>query len=99
MSATMPMRDTWGRHGHSSRPMPPGGGRPVPRSERVDVREPVLASVDQVRAVGDHVIEVVVSRGEAVDDRIGVDADGAGPLDRKSTRLNSSHVANSYAVF
>src|SRR5699024_1843227 len=28
----------------------------------------------------DHVIEVVVSRGEAVDDRIGVDADGTGPL-------------------
>src|SRR5690625_5385419 len=42
----------------------------------------------------DHSLEAIAAR-----DSMLIDAAKSGPPDRKSTRLNSSHVAISYAVF
>src|SRR5690606_39456817 len=42
------------------------------------------------------VVEALVARRRALE---AVDRDALGRLDRKSTRLNSSHVKSSYAVF
>src|SRR5207253_4635631 len=56
-----------------------------------DVRAPVL-----VERLADEVEQVAVrARGQACDAQIADVSD----VDRKSTRLNSSHVAISYAVF
>src|SRR5207253_11197959 len=63
-------------------------------------RSPVDAAHNGLRAVDDQELDVV--DGEPLD-REAQDVDPAllelGGVDRKSTRLNSSHVAISYAVF
>src|SRR5690349_23032462 len=48
---------------------------------------------------GDELAEVAVKRAEVVEPGTGVQEMGGEAKDRKSTRLNSSHVEISYAVF
>src|SRR5690606_41892037 len=68
--------------------------------------EPDLAVADDLhRALGQRLhADVPLQREERLDDGLASAGDGDGRLvllhlDRKSTRLNSSHVKNSYAVF
>src|SRR5437773_10758992 len=82
------------RHGEGARPLLPYGGRrdgPVPGRVLADVRADA-AGVGRGQWVqaqpGDQLRDVHLGRGD----------DGAS-VDRKSTRLNSSHITISYAVF
>src|SRR5438034_3062772 len=63
-----------------------------------------LAGVEQPLAVHDHVADAAGRADQLGDDHVGPcpaehQAQGFGDLDRKSTRLNSSHTVISYAVF
>src|SRR5207249_11259320 len=74
--------------------------RPPPRSTPLSLHDAlpilfVLGREDGVDA-GDHEEREERADGHAGDEH---DADAVAGLDRKSTRLNSSHVSISYAVF
>src|SRR5690606_41759047 len=69
---------------------------PVECRERAAVR---IASARRVRAFAQHRDDILRDLHEAAFDVEDLLAAGVGDADRKSTRLNSSHVKISYAVF
>src|SRR6266496_3697909 len=89
-----------------------GGGVPVPRSQALDQRLPEqegavvvyirISQVDADRILPRLLLNAGEPGGHLVQRLVPVDglpAAGGPPKDRKSTRLNSSHVEISYAVF
>src|SRR5207249_11495607 len=75
------------------------------RSDDAWIGQPdtLAASLELTAAGGQHVADVLrrgpVGKGDGVAARPLEDVDWGSVLDRKSTRLNSSHVSISYAVF
>src|SRR5437870_5758273 len=85
----------WGVVFHDKRSNPEVRAAPVERREDdVDVRDPAIRD-EALDAVQDPLVAFLLRRRRDVGD-VGA---GVGFRDRKSTRLNSSHVAISYAVF
>src|SRR2546426_4655920 len=86
---------------HDALPIPPAA-----RGERVACRRPVEAQVPEARHTADRRHQYRATERRAT--RVAAERDGDGPGkprrdvaegDRKSTRLNSSHLVISYAVF
>src|SRR5699024_11937507 len=83
------------------------GDDQIPRLNVLDLQrliraipKPVIAMVAGYAIGGGHVLHVVCDLTIAADNAIfGQTGPKVGSLDRKSTRLNSSHVSISYAVF